>query len=130
MSPLLYKSTNTFKTLSERISSIVKAVRSQSQDAPNFWSCFKMIPPCSSFHSQAYLRNSSLERSLFLIPCAASLFTTLASVAIDAWSVPGTQQAFFPSMRARRTRMSCIVLFSMCPMCRIPVTLGGGMTTV
>ena len=33
-----------------------------------------------------------------------------------------------PNRRARRTKASCIVLFSMCPMCRTPVTLGGGMT--
>ena len=31
---------------------------------------------------------------------------------MDAWSVPGTQQAFLPSMRARRTRISCMVLLS------------------
>ena len=42
------------------------------------------------------------KRQVFLMPCAASLFTTLASVAMEAWSVPGTQQAFLPSMRARR----------------------------
>ena len=64
------------------------------------------------------------------MPCAASLFTTLASVAMEAWSVPGTQQAFLPSMRARRTRMSWMVLFSMWPMWSTPVTLGGGITTV
>ena len=34
------------------------------------------------------------------MPCAANLFTTLASVAMEAWSVPGTQQAFLPSIRA------------------------------
>ena len=64
------------------------------------------------------------------MPCSFSLATTLASVAMDAWSVPGTQQAFLPCMRARRTSTSCIVLLSMCPMCSTPVTLGGGMTTV
>ena len=57
-----------------------------------------------------------------------ALATTLASVAMEAWSVPGTQQAFLPSKRARLTSTSCIVLFSMCPMCRTPVTLGGGIT--
>ena len=49
---------------------------------------------------------------------------------MEAWSVPGTQQAFLPIMRARRTSTSWMVLLSMCPMCSTPVTLGGGMTTV
>lgn len=82
------------------------AVRSQSQDAPSLRSCFRIIPPCSSVHAQACFRNSSRLRSVFFIPCPASLFTTLASVAMEAWSVPGTQQAFLPSMRARRTNIS------------------------
>ena len=117
-------------TLSERFSSIVNAVRSQSQEAPNLRSCFKMIPPCSSFHSQACRKNSSRVRSVFLIPCPAKRFTTFASVAIEAWSVPGTQQAFLPIIRARRTKISWIVLLSICPMCNTPVTLGGGITIV
>ena len=61
---------------------------------------------CSCVQSQACSRNCSRVRSRFLIPCSANFFTTFASVAIEAWSVPGTQQAFLPSMRARRTRMS------------------------
>ena len=64
------------------------------------------------------------------MPLSRSRRTTLASVAMDAWSVPGTQHAFFPCMRARRTNTSWMVLLSMCPMCNTPVTLGGGMTTV
>ena len=55
-------------TLSLRFSSIVKAVRSQSQDAPSLRSCFRIIPPCSSVHSQACFKNSSRDRSVFLIP--------------------------------------------------------------
>ena len=43
-------------------------------------------------------------------------------------AVPGTQQAFLPSIRALRTNISCMVLLSMWPMCNTPVTLGGGMT--
>ena len=117
-------------TLSERFSSMVKAVRSQSQLAPRRRSCFRMMPPCSWVQSQACSRNCSRVRSCFLMPCSASFFTTFASVAIEAWSVPGTQHAFLPSMRARRTRMSWMVLFSMWPICSTPVTLGGGMTMV
>ena len=74
--------------------------------------------------------NSALDRSFLFIPSSFNLATTLASVAIDAWSVPGTQHAFFPCKRARRTKTSCIVLLSICPICKIPVTFGGGITIV
>ena len=40
------------------------------------------------------------------MPSAFNLATTLASVAIEAWSVPGTQHAFFPNKRARRINTS------------------------
>jgi hypothetical protein len=49
-------------------------------------------------------------------------------VAIPAWSVPGIQSTFHPSIRFQRTRMSWRVLFSACPMWREPVTFGGGIT--
>ena len=117
-------------TLFDRSSSIVNAVRFQSHEAPNRRNCFRMMPPCSFVQPHACFRNSSRIISVFFIPCSASLATTLASVAIEAWSVPGTQHAFFPSIRARRTSISCIVLFNMCPMCNTPVTLGGGITIV
>src|SRR5260221_14194019 len=35
-----------------------------------------------------------------------------------------------PSMRCQRTMMSISVWLSMCPMCRLPVTLGGGSSSV
>ena len=50
--------------------------------------------------------NSSRLRSVFLMPWSARRLTTFASVAIDAWSVPGAQQALKPFMRARRIKMS------------------------
>ena len=89
-----------------------------------------MMPPCSSFHSQAYLRNSSREMSSLEMPRSLSRATTLFSVAMEAWSVPGTQQAFLPSMRALRMSTSLRVLLSTWPICRMPVTLGGGITMV
>src|SRR5690606_24342323 len=90
-----------------------------------------MMPPYLSFHSKAYCRNSERDKSLFLMPFSfSSICTTLASVAMEAWSLPGTQQALNPLMRALRTRMSCTVELRVCPMCNTPVTLGGGMTTV
>ena len=109
---------------------MVNAVRSQSHDAPSLRNCFSMMPPCSSVHAHACFKNSSRVRSRFFIPCCASLLTTFASVAIEAWSVPGTQQAFLPSRRALRIRMSWMVLLSMCPMWSTPVTFGGGITMV
>ena len=47
---------------------------------------------------------------------------------MPAWSVPGSQSADLPSRRARRMRMSWIVLFSTCPIVSTPVTFGGGIT--
>ncbi len=117
-------------TPSVRMSSIVKQVRSQSHEAPNLRSCRRITPPYCSFHSHAYSRNFSRVSDDFSMPRSLSLATTFASVAIEAWSIPGTQQAFFPCMRARRISTSCNVLLSMWPMWSIPVTLGGGMTTV
>ena len=117
-------------TLFERVSSMVNDVRSQSHEAPRRRNCLRMMPPCSSVQSQACFKKSSRLRSDFLMPRSARRATTFASVAIEAWSVPGTQQAFLPSIRARLTRMSWIVSLSMCPMCNTPVTLGGGITTV
>ena len=130
MSPFRYRSQNTCITDLERTSSIVNAVRSQSQEQPSFLSCSSIMPPCRCVHSQAWCRNSSRLRSFLAIPSEASLATTFASVAILAWSVPGTQQAFLPCIRALRTSTSCMVLLSMCPICSTPVTLGGGITIV
>ena len=81
-------------------SSIVNLVLFQSHDAPNFFNCSRIIPPCFSFHSQACERNCSLVRSFFSIPSLDNFWTTFASVAIDAWSVPGTQQALKPCILA------------------------------
>ena len=117
-------------TLSERSLSKVNFVRSQSHDAPIFFNCSSMMPPCFCVHSQACFINSSLPIAFLSIPSSASLFTTFASVAIEAWSVPGTQQAFLPCIRARRIRISWMVLFIICPMCKTPVTFGGGITIV
>src|SRR5271168_2351488 len=45
---------------------------------------------------------------------------------MPAWSVPGTQRDVSPRMRFQRVRMSISAWLSMWPMCRRPVTLGGG----
>ena len=49
-------------------------------------------------------------------------------VAIPAWSVPGIHSASLPCMRRHRISTSWIVLLRPCPMCRLAVTLGGGIT--
>ena len=85
---------------------MVKRVRSQSQLAPSFLSCSRITPPYCSFQAQACSRNFSRPSCCLVSPSSRSFFTTLASVAIEAWSVPGTQQAFLPSSRALRMRMS------------------------
>ena len=111
-------------------SSRVNLVRSQSQEHPNFFSWSRIPPPYLSVQSHACFKNSSLEISSLLIPFFFKFSTTLASVAIDAWSVPGTQHAFLPNIRALLTKISWRVLFSICPMWSNPVTLGGGITIV
>ena len=128
-SPFLCRSMNVSITLSEYFSSIVNRVRSQSQLAPSFFNCSRMMPPCSRVHSHACSRNASRLRSALRMPCSRNRRTTVASVAREAWSVPGTQHAFLPCIRARRTSTSWMVLLSMWPMCSTPVTLGGGITT-
>ena len=114
--PFIVKIMKTFNTLSG-----THLVHRESRALPvaggtEFFSCSRMIPPCSCVHSQACFRNSSRLRSALLIPCAAaSRFTTFASVAMEAWSVPAPSR-HFAHVRARRTSTSCMVLFSMCPM--------------
>src|SRR5690606_42040364 len=53
--------------------SIVNLVRSQSQEAPSFSNCFKMIPPYFSFHSQACFRKSSRLNDFLSMPCSFSI---------------------------------------------------------
>ena len=84
MFPFSYKSINTLITDFDKSSSIVNLVLDQSQDAPSFLSCSRIIPPYFSFHSQAYSRNFSLVSDSFSIPFFLSIATTFASVAIDA----------------------------------------------
>jgi len=45
---------------------------------------------------------------------------------MPAWSVPGTHSVFSPRMRCMRASASMIVCWNACPMCSVPVTLGGG----
>ena len=47
---------------------------------------------------------------------------------MPAWSVPGSQSTFLPFMRCQRIVMSTCAVSNMWPMCKAPVTFGGGMT--
>src|SRR4051812_3931227 len=89
-----------------------------------------MMPPYFSFHSNAYFKNSSRLSVFLSMPWSFSICTTFASVAMLAWSLPGTQHALNPLILAFLTRISCTVSLSVWPICSTPVTLGGGITTV
>ena len=57
---------------------------------------------------------------------AASWRSTTICVAMPAWSVPGCHKVSRPRIRWKRISVSWIVWSRACPMCRLPVTLGGG----
>ena len=62
---------NTWITARERVSSMVNAVRSQSQLAPSLRSCLRMMPPVSYTHLDVYKRQdmaSWLKQYLQLQP--------------------------------------------------------------
>ena len=59
-------------------------------------SCRTMRPPYSFFHAQARSRNFSRPMSSLEMPSALRASTTLISVAMEAWSVPGTQRVGSP----------------------------------
>ena len=104
--------------------------RSQSHAAPRRFSWFRIVPPLCSFHFQTRSMKASRPSSCREIPSFPSSRSTTFWVAIPAWSVPGSQRALRPFIRAYRRSTSCSVMFSACPMWREPVTFGGGMTIV
>src|SRR5229473_2637213 len=93
-----------------------------------------------AFHSQTFSRNCSRFSNFLLpspfsapstarpMPSCSRLRTTTIWVAMPAWSVPGCHSTSSPFMRRQRISTSCSVLSSAWPMCRLPVTLGGGIT--
>ena len=108
---------------------MVKRSRCQSSEAPSARCCSEMREPLFSFHAQTRFKNSSRPRSwrLFFSVLDSSRSTTIW-VAMPAWSMPGIQSALWPLIRFQRIRMSSMVAVSAWPMCRLPVTLGGGST--
>src|SRR5262245_20214117 len=47
---------------------------------------------------------------------------------MPAWSIPGKYNVLNPRIRCQRVKMSISVWSSMCPICKEPVTFGGGIT--
>ena len=78
---------------------MVKRSLSQSHEEPIFLSWDTIRLPYCSFHAQARRRNSSLPISSFVMPSLRIASTIFASVAIEAWSVPGSQSAANPDIR-------------------------------
>ncbi len=106
---------------------MVKRSRVQSTDEPRRRNWRVMVPPDSAFHSQTFSRNFSRPRSWRVMFCAASWRSTTICVAMPAWSVPTCHSVLWPSMRWKRISASMTVLLKPWPMCRLPVTFGGGM---
>lgn len=107
---------------------MVKALRSQSTEMPSFFCCCQIRPPYSSTHLNTSSTNASLPKSWRDLPSLPNFFSTTVCVAIPAWSVPGTHSALRPFMRWKRMIESWMALVRAWPMCRAPVTFGGGMT--
>ena len=110
-----------------KVSSIVKALRDQSQEAPRRFNWLMIVSPDCSFHSQTLARKASrpISRREGCWVFASSRSTTIC-VAMPAWSWPGCQSVSKPRIRCQRTRISCSVLLNAWPMCSEPVTFGGG----
>ena len=126
MRPCSWSRTNTSTTALDILLSIVKYSLLQSIEAPRRRIWRVMVLPEDSFQSHTFSKNFSRPKSWRETFWASSWRSTTIWVAIPAWSVPGTHKVFLPDMRAWRTRPSMMVWLKACPMCRVPVTLGGG----
>ena len=126
MRPCSCRRTNTSTTALDILLSIVKYSLPQSIDAPKRRIWRVMVLPEVSFHSHTFSKNFSRPKSWRETFWASSWRSTTICVAIPAWSVPGTHKVFLPDMRAWRTRPSMIVWLNAWPICKVPVTFGGG----
>ena len=72
---------------------MVKRSRCQSQEQPSFFSWLTMRLPYVFFHAQARSKKPSRPNISLVRPSSRMAATTLASVAMEAWSVPGTHKA-------------------------------------
>ena len=78
---------------------MVKASRLQSALAPRRLSCFRIVPPDSSFHCHTRCKKASRPRSCRVFPSLRRRRSTTTWVAIPAWSVPGIHTASNPRIR-------------------------------
>ena len=99
MRPFSYSRTNTSTTARLSPSSMVKRSRVQSQLAPSFFCCSTMRRPYSSRHCQARFRKPSRPKSCLVSPSLRRASMIFTSVAMEAWSVPGSHRVGSPFMR-------------------------------
>src|ERR1700733_1851871 len=109
---------------------MVKYSRLQSTLVPSRFIWSRIAPPYRLFPSPTRFTNASRPISCRVLPSAVSARSTSICVAIPAWSVPGTHSAVSPNILCQRIIMSDSACSNMCPMCRNPVTLGGGSSMV
>src|SRR5207302_9133328 len=120
--------TNASRTAREYASSSVKRVRLQSHEQPITLSCSRMVSPVSRMNAHTRSTNCSRPRSNRVFPSLATSRSTTFRVAIPAASGPGSHSASRPRIRSKRINTSWITLLRPCPVWRIAVMLGGGMT--
>ncbi len=85
-----------------------------------------MVAPDDCFQSHTWATKFLRPRSWRERPASWSWRSTTIWVAMPAWSVPGTHSVLKPRMRCQRVSTSSTVWLNACPMCRVPVTFGGG----
>ena len=83
-------------------------------------------PDCS-FHAQTRSTNLSRPSARRVRPSFASSRSTTICVAMPAWSLPGCQSGA-PAHAVKPDQGVLDGVVEACPMCRLPVTFGGGMT--
>ena len=99
MRPFSYRRLNTSVTALEQPSSMVKRSRLQSQLLPMRRVWRTMRPPYSFFQAHARSRKPSRPTSSLVRPSLRIASTIFTSVAMEAWSVPGSQSVGSPFMR-------------------------------
>ena len=128
--PCLWRVTNTVRTASDRPSSMVKRSRAQSTEVPRRRIWWVMLPPDSAFHSQTLLDELLATE---IVPGLA-LRGELAldhHLGGDAGMVgAGLPQGVLAAHPVEADQMSCRVKLRAWPICRLPVTFGGGITMV
>ena len=107
---------------------MVNRSRDQSTLSPSRRIWPRILPPDSAFHCHTRSMNASRPRSCRDRPCLPSSRSTTFWVAMPAWSMPGSHSVTYPCIRRRRISASISVWSSAWPMCREPVTFGGGIT--